>query len=706
MTGAGAELELPREIAHDLRPARALVLRAWGEGIRPDPERTCDEWADAERVVSAEGGSPAPGPWETSRTPYLREIMQVLSLSHPARKITFKKSAQIAGTEAGVNLLGQVMAETPTACLVLLPSRDDAKDYNSLKLQPTIDATPALSRRVRNVVSRSRDASTKTLKKFPGGFLQISSANTSKGLQMRSFRVVVLEEITEYPWDVGGRGDPIDLAEARTIAHSGREKIYANSTPALEGACRISSRYEESSKARYLVPCPHCGERQALEWERLRWTEGKPATAEYACSACGVCIPHRHKRQMLAWGVWQHERPELVEIHPGYWINSLYSPFLSWADLVAKYERARDDGKLKAFVQQYLGRAFRETGEAPDHERLFERREERPRGVLPAGALFLVGACDVQGDRLEWSVYAYGAGLTSWLIDGGVIAHAPTDPLAWRELRKITRRHYPDARGRAWPIDAFGVDTGYASQEVYRFALEEAHSERIFALDGRGDPRLAPLSTPTKRDVDADGAKIGVVKLWPVGTFGLKLAHYAAIRATIKGPDDAGAWPRGALLLPAWISAEHTRQLCSEYLETVETRRGAERREWRRVAGVRNEWLDCAVYARALAHHISDPLTSADWLRLAERRSADLAQAQMDLAGWWSDRFAVGDGQAAAAELAEDAAEDPAEAPAPAPGAPPAAPPAAVVVVMPPPAPQPAAAPAGRRLGGVGRRLA
>lgn len=719
MSGAAglAALEIPAALAAEIRSAAAIVCRAASAALRPDPERTVDQWADAERQIAAESGSPYPGAWDTGRVPYLREIMRCLSLSHPARRVTFKKSAQIGGTEAGVNFLGQIIAETPASVLVLLPSKEDAKDYNELKLQAMIDATPACRRRVRKVKSRSGDASTKRFKKFAGGYLQIQGANSSKGLQMRTFRVVVLEEVSEYPWDVDGRGDPVQMAEARTIAESDRAKIFANSTPALAGACRISDRYEASSRGRYFVPCPHCGERQVLAWERLRWTEGKPETAAYACVACGVLIEHRHKRQMLAFGAWQHEAPELLETHPGFALNSLYSPFISWAGVVEKYEELARTGKLKVFWQQYLGEAWAESGDAPDHEKLHATRQTRfRRGVLPTDAILTVGAADVQGDRLEWAIWAFGAGLTATLVDAGIIPHGPTDPIAWRELRRVTRRTYPDERGRPWPLDAFGVDSGYHSQAVYRFALEEAYTAKVFALDGRADPRLPPLGSASPVAVRIDGKRDGTAPLWPVGTFGLKLEHYSAVRAAIAGPDETGALPPGVMRLGEWVSEEYARQLCSEYLETVDGRRGATRREWRKVAGARNEALDCAVYARALAHHLTAELTPAEWAALAAKRAADPAKAQGDLLAWWSDLYAVGQsgsaGDDAGATVGDPGGADATPSRTAADAAetlPVASPPhelAALVRAAPPAALARPSAPAGRRLGGVGRRLA
>lgn len=77
-------------------------LSNFAKGLRPDPLLSVSDWADQNRMLSQTASS-EPGRWRTERTPYLREIMDCLSPSHPAEKIVFMKGAQIGGTEAGNN---------------------------------------------------------------------------------------------------------------------------------------------------------------------------------------------------------------------------------------------------------------------------------------------------------------------------------------------------------------------------------------------------------------------------------------------------------------------------------------------------------------------------------------------------------------------------------------------------------------------------
>jgi phage terminase large subunit GpA-like protein len=56
----------------------AEILRAWTEGLTPDPDLTVSQWADRHRMLSGRA-SAEPGRYRTARTPYMGEIMDRLS---------------------------------------------------------------------------------------------------------------------------------------------------------------------------------------------------------------------------------------------------------------------------------------------------------------------------------------------------------------------------------------------------------------------------------------------------------------------------------------------------------------------------------------------------------------------------------------------------------------------------------------------------
>jgi phage terminase large subunit GpA-like protein len=49
------------------------------------------------------------GRWRTSRTPYLKAIMDCLSPTSPVERVVFMKAAQLGATEMGSNWIGYVI---------------------------------------------------------------------------------------------------------------------------------------------------------------------------------------------------------------------------------------------------------------------------------------------------------------------------------------------------------------------------------------------------------------------------------------------------------------------------------------------------------------------------------------------------------------------------------------------------------------------
>ncbi|MBC7282662.1 terminase gpA endonuclease subunit [Hoeflea sp.] len=645
-----------------LASGHTVVARVFAESLRPPPDRSVAQWAEDKRYVAAESGSPFPGKWSNDLAPYMREPMECLSPSHPATDVTLKWSAQTGKTSIGENFFGYTADEDPAPMLIVLPSLDEGKKFVKTKLQPAIDATPSLRHKVAEQKSRTEDGSTSAFKRFRGGFAQITGANSSKGLQMISVRRLWGDEISEWPLDVDGRGDPLDLAIKRTTAWTRRGvKRLWSSTPGMDGACRITDYYVASDQRRYYVPCPHCGTCQVLKFENLKaGADGSAKGCYFACAAHGCVIEHSDKRSMVAAGVWircyrdesedNPAPPDFFPAHeieryrmrpskgrsPGFHIWQAYSPFVSWEDTFDAWLKAKGNPlKERVFSQQVLGEAHVDRGEAPDHSKLLKTVLPYRLQTIPLGGLVLTMGVDVQVNRLEWSVYAWGVALSYWLVDFGLIEGDPDTDGPWRALDSIRARKYEDTFGRAWGIEACGVDSGYKSQRVYNYARSRP---QVLATDGRDGWNVPILGTPKRVDVTVSGksAKTGAM-LWPVGTFQAKSELYGSLRKTIGGPDDTGMLPLGAGHFPEACDEGFFKQLTAESLVLKEMRDGRSKRVWVKPKDQPNEQLDMWVINRAMAYHLRlDHYGQDKWKRLAEERMSEPEQLQRDLSRLWT----------------------------------------------------------------------
>jgi phage terminase large subunit GpA-like protein len=537
------------------------LLRSWGRGLQPDADLTVSQWADAHRMLGSRA-SAEPGRYRTSRTPYMREIMDALSPSSAVQRIVFMKAAQVGATEAGNNWIGFAIHQAPGPMLAVQPTVELAKRNSRQRIDPLIEESPELRERVKP--ARSRDAGNTMLsKEFAGGILIMTGANSAVGLRSTPARYIFLDEVDAYPASADDEGDPVSLAEARSLTFAHRRKIFLVSTPTIRGLSRIEREYETSDQRRFFVPCPHCGQFQWLKFERLRWDKGRPEAAAYHCEGCDRAIAEHHKTALLEAGQW---RATAVATDPGtvgYHLSALYSPigWLSWERIVRAWEAAQgSDEAIRAFKNTILGETWVETGEAPDWSRLYDRREAWKPGIVPAGGLFLTAGADVQKDRIEVDVWAWGRGGTSWLVDHIVIEGGPDHQGAWAELTKLLDRTWIHQNGAQLRLAKLAIDTGYEAPAVYGWSRRQGVAQVAPVKGVEGFNRSSPVSGPTYVDVTDAGKRLRRgARLWTVAVSTFKAEtyrHLGLTRPTKEELAEGATHPPGTVHLPDWVESE------------------------------------------------------------------------------------------------------------------------------------------------------
>ena len=583
--------------------AKALI-EAWGSGLKPEPFLTVSGWADTHRVLSSRA-SAEPGRYRSDRTPFMKAIMDALSPHHDAERVVFMKAAQVGATEAGNNWIGYVIHHAPGPMLAVQPTVELAKRNSRQRIDPLIEESLVLRERVRP--ARARDSgNTQLSKDFAGGVLIMTGANSAVGLRSMPARYLFLDEVDAYPASADDEGDPVSLAEMRTLTFAHRRKVFLVSTPTIKGTSRIEREYAASDQRRYFVPCPHCGHFQWLQFERLRWDKGKPETAAYHCDACETPIAEHHKAAMLAAGEWRPTARAQDPATIGFHLSALYSPpgWKSWADIARDKAAAKgSDEAERVFCNTVLAETWVESGEAPDEQLLLARREPWKYGTVPAGGVLLTAGVDVQKDRFEVDIWAWGCGFESWLIDHEVIEGGPHDPGAWAKLDEMLTQTWEHAGGRKMRIAKLAIDSGYETPSVYAWARRVGFAQVAPVKGVDGFNRSSPVAGPTYVDVTTAGKRLRRgARLWTVAVSVFKAETYRFLKLDWPGETKTEelAFLPGTVHLPDWIDAEWVRQLIGEQLVTVRNRRGFAKLEWQKLRE-RNEALDCRVYARAAA---------------------------------------------------------------------------------------------------------
>lgn len=625
----------------------AAVFAAIAANAAPEKALSVSQWAERDRVVAAESGSALHGKWSNASTPHLVEPMDSCQLSNGVRKVVLTGGAQFGKSEIALNAIAWAIYYEPCKILLLQPSIGEVQQYSRNKWEPMIEATPALRERVHLMKSRSTDGSTTAVKKFRGGDMEFVTAGSSKGLQGRTIRLVVAEECAQYEADeegnVGVGGDAITAAEGRQETWKEDAKTILVSTPGFAGRCRISEEYRLSDMRRWFTPCVHCGDAFVLDIRWLHWHEGR---ACMTCPSCGVVIEESDRTAMNARGFWlptfEHEgeseqararraaNPAPPKIIPageidafapfnealgyrfaarncegrarGYHLWQGQSELSSWQVVLGKkesFEAGTYDAK--EYAQKVLGEPFEEVVDRPDSEKLFEARGAiYPReGVVPPWAAIVTGFIDVQANRFEWGVYAWGRGGVGARIAKGLIAKNPSDVASWQDVAALVRAEFSGPAFRAKRCDYWGIDLGgTATDEVYNFVLSN-RALNVHAMKGASkDGGYAPAyERGTKIKVRWKGQTRGRIIPIITGTHGLKTRIYHGLLQGLESAKERKLLPR-SLHLALDATATDFKQLTAEYLKQDDPRKkGA----WVLPAGAANEQLDIAVGCLALA---------------------------------------------------------------------------------------------------------
>ena len=583
------------------------------DGLRPEQPLTVSQWADAHRRLSSKA-SAEPGPWRTSRTPYLREPMDCLSSSSPIQRVVMMFAAQTGKTEAGSNWLGYVIDHAPGPMLCVQPTVEMAKRLSKQRLESMITDTPCLAAKI--APARARDSgNTMFSKEFPSGIMLLTGANSATGLRSAPCRYLFADEVDAFPSDVDGEGDPVALAERRTTTFA-RRKILLTSTPTVKDFSRIEAEYLRSDQRRFYVPCPSCGGMQWLQWPRLKWDAKRPGDVRYQCEHCGERFEENHKAAMLAAGEWRATAPSDGRT-AGFQLSGLYSPlgWCSWEQLVDDFLRAKSDAPaLKAFVNTRLAETWEEDyAAAVSADGLMTKRLAYESGTCPDGVVLLTCGVDVQDNRLAVSVWGWGEGETGWLIWHQELMGDPTQVEVWGQLDQVLVTEWATAAGNALKVSQVAVDSGgHCTHEVYRYVRDRVR-QNVVAIKGSSRRNSPAVGKGSKVDVSWQGRvlKRGVT-LYQLGTDTIKTTLFGRLRH-----NEAGGV--GTLHFGMAADEEYFRQLTSER-QALRYHRGFPIREWVKKAGDRNEALDCVVYAYAAMLLFSRRMNKATmWQQLADQ---------------------------------------------------------------------------------------
>lgn len=592
--------------------------------FKPPPKMNLVEWAEKFRILP--DNSAEPGKWKTSRVPPAR--LPMLSVSDPdVQEITIMSCIQLMKTELMNNICFYYMHQEPSPIMYVAPKKEIAEAWSKERFTKSISAMPELKELISG--NRRDQGNTILQKQFAGGQLSIVSARNPDDLAMRACRIMLFDECDKYPINVGageagagGEGDPIAVAWGRATTFGRRAKKIVACSPTVQGRSRVEKEYLAGNQSTYHQPCPKCDHAKELSWDDVIIPVDK-ASGEYlpqdAYIACGECGHHWSEGERIVSidkGFYVAKRPHVTN-HHSYKVTSLSSPFTPVTTLANEFVKAMGDTQLlKTFYNTRMARTWKEVGEQPEWQDVYDRRENYQIGIVPQGGLMLTMGIDVQKAGIYYEVVAYGRRKRSWSVECGYMAGDIDSDEFREEIKQLWSRVWKNHKGIEMIPEIINVDSGYKSHAVYSL-VREYGDNRVRAVKGDQEGRLrTAIGTPTAVDVDYGGKRIprGLM-LWHVGSSVLKDQFYSWLG--LKRPTDeklkaGGKFPSGYCHFPEY-EEEYFKQITAEQKLITTNKRGFETYAWEKTRKD-NHYLDCRNYARAGASMLQmDRMHDADW---------------------------------------------------------------------------------------------
>ncbi len=601
------------------------AIRKAVNGFKPPEMLTVSQWADKKRRLSAESSAET-GAWRTSRTPYLKEIMDAFT-DPRVRHISIVASSQVGKSETLNNMIGYAIDQDPSSILFIHPTTIDAKEYSKLRIAPMIRDCPTLRRKVADPKSRD-SGNTITQKSYPGGILTMCGSTEAHALASKPIRYVFGDERDRWATSAGDEGDPWLLATARQITFYNAKSVEC-STPTIKGASAIEKSYVKGTMERYKSRCPHCGGYHEIRFDDIRFEYNEIETKDeitydvynicYVCPGCGgVSTESEIKR---APARWEAENPDAYRLHGtrSFWLTSWVSPWASWSSTIVMFLDARGDSKkMQVVYNTRFGRLWEDRGNLEDEDTVMARRENygtKPDGTpveLPEGVLYLTMGVDTQDDRLEYEVIGYGHFGESWKIRRGRIMGRPSSDDVWEALDEAINRRYQFADGHTLRVGYTFIDEGGHYTQDVRLRCRERLARKVFAIKGRAGDGIPYTSTPKKVDIVVDGRYIGKCWCYEIGVDSGKQQIMDNLRVQEPGPNYMHIPRRDE------YDRQYYKGLLSERMVYDPKRKHPW--HWEKIPGhERNEPLDMTNYANA-AFKAAAPDLDAKEKRLRELR--------------------------------------------------------------------------------------
>ncbi len=483
-----------------------------------------------------------------------------------------------------LNPMGWILEDHPSPIMYIGPTQSQVSKIARPKgrFDQMIAGVPELQARVDPREQRTWEryiAGVQVLFGWAGSESEIASSPA---------RFVFVDEFDKMAADV------IEAARSRIKTYFGGCVVVVSS-PTLEGASPIDDQFEEGTRERWHLQCPHCSDWFYPRLALLRWPQDSRGEelrrgTRLACAACGGELTDRERRRAPARFCptdKSDEGPDArLDIAPALAHRSFsVSGICTWAqpigktaEIYARALRSHDQERIMRATNEQGGEPFRVKGDSPGWRAVWALREGYTR---PPDAAFVTIGADPAGDRIDYVVRAWGHQAESWLLEHGTLRGDTLLDQVFLDFQGLVRRDW-----LGLPVRLALVDSGYRPAGVYAAARRDP---LISPSKGHATGDLRYWDRLVDKDERGKVIKVGV-RLWHINVGYWAAWLYGRIRWTPGAP---GAWH-----VHDQISEDFARQVTNEQM--VQTASGGV--AWVKTGNRSNHFGDCERLAAAAAY--------------------------------------------------------------------------------------------------------
>lgn len=465
------------------------------------PTLEISEHAESKRIMPP--GTTRPGPLDLSWTPYLIEPMNNMSPFSPIQRTIVIKGAQGGWTMGCENIVMYYMDHAPADQLFISATEGSIERWATRRLEPAIDSygmRDSIYSQFGNEKNR-RTGDKVYSKEYHGCRLDMVSAKSDSSQRSMDKRILTRDEIDSIELMANLKeGSFLARSYARTNSYGNRRKVFDLSTPVVFETSLIYPEYLSGDRRIFMIPCPICGEFQALDSAPdimtnpfkllpMRDEKGYLIDAYFECVKCKEPIREFKKPDFMAKGFWKPTaEPSSKEIRSYHW-PAVYSPLgmISWREIYQIYEIAQKaPEKMAAFNNLQRGIPHKEIGGRPKLQKLLEQVGTYRSGDISMGVLFLTMSVDVQlgsktvennPARLEIEVLGHGYGMRTWSIMRKIFLGSTENPYqgAWKKFSDWMKEGglvFERTDKMVFDVAVIFIDSGTLTDVVYQFCVD------------------------------------------------------------------------------------------------------------------------------------------------------------------------------------------------------------------------------------------